>query len=38
MLLSKQDPAVVTFAMRSVFRDFSVFEVTEIGLDLFLRP
>ena len=34
MLLLKQDPAVVTLAVRSVFRNFPVFEVTEIGLDV----
>ncbi len=32
MLLLKQDPAMVTLAVRSVFRNLSVFEVTEIGL------
>ena len=32
MLLLKQDPAMVTLAVRSVFRNYPVFEVTEIGL------
>lgn len=33
MLLLKQDPAVVMLAVGSVFRNFPVFEVTEIGLE-----
>ena len=32
MLLLKQDSAMVTLAVRSVFRNIPVFEVTEIGL------
>ena len=38
MLLLKQDPAVVTLAVRSVFRNFPVFEVTEIGLEFIPTP
>lgn len=38
MLLLKQDPAKVTLAMRSVFRNFPVFEVTEIGLEFIPTP
>ena len=35
MLLLKQDSAVVTLAVRSVFRNFPVFEVTEIGFGVY---
>ena len=38
MLLLKQDPAMVTLAVRSVFRNFPVFEVTEIGLEFIPTP
>lgn len=38
MLLLKQDPAMVTLAVRSVFRNFAVFEVTEIGLEFIPTP
>lgn len=38
MLLLKQDPAMVTLAVRSVFRNFPVFEVTEIGLEYIPTP
>ena len=38
MLLLKQDPAVVTLAVRSVFRNFPVFEVTEIGIEFIPMP
>lgn len=38
MLLLKQDPAKVTLAVRSVFRNFPVFEVTEIGLEFIPTP
>ena len=38
MLLLKQDSAVVTLAVRSVFRNFPVFEVTEIGLEFIPTP
>lgn len=38
MLLLKQDSAVVTLAVRLVFRDFPVFEVTEIGLEFIPTP
>lgn len=33
MLLFRQAPAMVTLAVRLVFRNFPVFEVTEIGLE-----
>nr|WP_304330040.1 hypothetical protein [Phocaeicola plebeius] len=33
MLLLKQNPEMVTLAVRPVFRNFLVFEVTEIGLE-----
>lgn len=38
MLLLKQDPAVVTLAIRSAFKDIPVFEVTEIGLEFIPTP
>nr|WP_303733746.1 hypothetical protein [Phocaeicola plebeius] len=38
MLLLKQNPAMVTLAVRSVFRNFPVFEVTEIGLEFIPTP
>ena len=38
MLLLKQDSAVVTLAVRPVFRNFPVFEVTEIGLEFIPTP
>ena len=38
MLLLKQDPAMVTLAVRSVFRNYPVFEVTEIGLEFIPTP
>lgn len=38
MLLLKQDPAMVTLAVRSAFRNFLVFEVTEIGLEFIPAP
>lgn len=38
MLLLKQDPAMVTLAVRSVFRNFPVYEVTEIGLEFIPTP
>lgn len=38
ILLLKQDPAMVTLAVRSVFRNFPVFEVTEIGLEYIPTP
>lgn len=38
MLLLKQEPAMVTLAVRSVFRNFPVFEVTEIGLEFIPTP
>lgn len=38
MLLLKQDPAMVTLAVRSVFRNLPVFEVTEIGLEFIPTP
>ena len=38
MLLLKQDPAMATLAVRSVFRNFPVFEVTEIGLEFIPTP
>ena len=38
MLLLKQNPAMVTLAVRSVFRNFPVFEVTEIGLEFIPKP
>lgn len=38
MLLLKLDPAMVTLAVRSVFRNFPVFEVTEIGLEFIPTP
>lgn len=38
MLLLKQNPAVVTLAIRSVFRTLPVFEVTEIGLEFIPTP
>ncbi len=38
MLLLKQDPAMVTLAVRAVFRNFPVFEVTEIGLEFIPTP
>ena len=38
MLLLKQDAAMVTLAVRSVFRNFPVFEVTEIGLEFIPTP
>lgn len=38
ILLLKQEPAVVTLAIRSVFRNFPVFEVTEIGLEFIPTP
>ena len=38
MLLLKQDPAMVTLAVRSVFRNFPVFDVTEIGLEFIPTP
>lgn len=38
MLLLKQDPAMVTLAVRSVFKNFPVFEVTEIGLEFIPTP
>ena len=38
MLLLKQDPAMVTLAVRSVFRNFPIFEVTEIGLEFIPTP
>ena len=38
MLLLKQDPAMVTLAVRSVFRNFPVFELTEIGLEFIPTP
>ncbi len=38
MLLLKQDLAVVTLAVRSVFRSYPVFEVTEIGLEFIPTP
>lgn len=38
MLLLKQGPAVVTLAVRSVFRNFPIFEVTEIGLKFIPTP
>lgn len=38
MLLLKQDPAKVTLAVRSVFRNIPVFEVTEIGLEFIPTP
>ena len=34
----KQDPAMVTLAVRSVFRNYPVFEVTEIGLEFIPTP
>lgn len=38
MLLLEQDPAMVTLAVRSVFRNFPVFEVTEIDLEFIPTP
>lgn len=38
MLLLKHDPAMVTLAVRLVFRNFPVFEVTEIGLEFIPTP
>lgn len=38
MLLLKQDPVMVTLAVRSVFRNFPVYEVTEIGLEFIPTP
>lgn len=38
MLLLKHDPAKVTLAMRSVFKNIPVFEVTEIGLEFIPTP
>lgn len=38
MLLLKHDPAMVTLAVRSVFRNIPVFEVTEIGLEFIPTP
>ena len=38
MLLLEQNPAMVTLAVRSVFRNFPVFEVTEIGLEFIPTP
>ena len=38
MSLLKQDPAMVTLAVRSVFKNLPVFEVTEIGLEFIPTP
>jgi len=38
MSLLKQDPAKVTLAVRSVFKNLPVFEVTEIGLEFIPTP
>lgn len=38
MLLLKHDPAMVTLAVRSVFKNLPVFEVTEIGLEFIPSP
>lgn len=38
MLLLKHDLAMVTLVIRSVFKNFPVFEVTEIGLEFIPSP
>lgn len=38
MLLMKQEPVIVTLVVRSVFRNFPVFEVTEIDLEFIPTP
>lgn len=38
MLLLKQEPATVTLAIRAVFRNFPIFEVTKIGLEFIPTP
>ena len=38
MLLLRHDPAMVTLAVRSVFKNLLVFEVTEIGLEFIPSP
>ncbi|WP_287680130.1 hypothetical protein [Bacteroides sp.] len=38
MLLLRHDPAMVTLAVRSVFKNLPVFEVTEIGLEFIPSP
>lgn len=38
MLLLELDPAMVTLAVRSAFRDFPVFKVTEVGLEFVPIP
>lgn len=38
MLLLKRDPAVVTLAIRSAFKNIPVFEVVEIGLEFIPTP
>lgn len=38
MLFLKHDPAMVTLAVRLIFKNFPVFEVMEIGLELISSP
>ena len=38
MLLLKQEPAMITPAIKAVFKQFPIFEVTEIGLEFIPTP